>query len=174
MASTSKEDMEMSCLNWGDIVVTKLNILELSSIRICRFKEEAHTTIAFLISQDFLADILIGEFLALATLNKFHSVISNVDLSDPALLNNQTELQKIIFSYAWPLMLFSLIELIPQLSLQIRRLRDAGFHPAWVLLSYIGLIPFLALFTLIGSIVLLIMSCQPTKPAPETQFDKVE
>ena len=90
------------------------------------------------------------------------------------LLNNQTELQKIIFSYAWPLMLFSLIELIPQLSLQIRRLRDAGFHPAWVLLSYIGLIPFLALFTLIGSIVLLIMSCQPTKPAPETQFDKVE
>ena len=82
--------------------------------------------------------------------------------------------QKIIFSYAWPLMLFSLIELIPQLSLQIRRLRDAGFHPAWVLLSYIGLIPFLALFTLIGSIVLLIMSCQPTKPAPETQFDKVE
>ena len=99
---------------------------------------------------------------------------SNVDLSDPALLNNPTELQKIIITYAWPLMLFSLIELIPQLSLQIRRLRDAGFHPAWVLLSYIGLIPFLALFTLIGSIVLLIMSCQPTKPAPETQFDKVE
>ena len=56
---------------------------------------------------------------------------SNVDLSDPALLNNQTELQKIIITYAWPLMLFSLIELIPQLSLQIRRLRDAGFHPAW-------------------------------------------
>ena len=64
---------------------------------------------------------------------------SNVDLSDPALLNNPTELQKIIITYAWPLMLFSLIELIPQLSLQIRRLRDAGFHPAWVLLSYIGL-----------------------------------
>ena len=60
---------------------------------------------------------------------------SNVDLSDPALLNNPTELQKIIITYAWPLMLFSLIELIPQLSLQIRRLRDAGFHPAWVLLS---------------------------------------
>ena len=99
---------------------------------------------------------------------------SNVDLSDPALLNNQTELQKIIFSYAWPLMLFSLIELIPQLSLQIRRLRDAGFHPAWVLLSYIGLVPILAIFSLIGSIVLLIMSCQPTKPSPETQFDKVE
>ena len=99
---------------------------------------------------------------------------SNVDLSDPALLNNPTELQKIIITYAWPLMLFSLIELIPQLSLQIRRLRDAGFHPAWVLLSYIGLVPILAIFSLIGSIVLLIMSCQPTKPAPEAQFDKVE
>ena len=99
---------------------------------------------------------------------------SNVDFSDPALLNNSTELQKIIITYAWPLMLFSLIELIPQLSLQIRRLRDAGFHPAWVLLSYIGLVPILAIFSLIGSIVLLIMSCQPTKPAPETQFDKVE
>ena len=99
---------------------------------------------------------------------------SNVDLSDPALLNNSTELQKIIITYAWPLMLFSLIELIPQLSLQIRRLIDAGFHPAWVLLSYIGLIRILAIFSLIGSIVLLIMSCQPTKPAPETQFDKVE
>ena len=99
---------------------------------------------------------------------------SNVDLSDPALLNNSTELQKIIITYAWPLMLFSLIELIPQLSLQIRRFIDAGFHPACVLLSYIGLIRILAIFSLIGSIVLLIMSCQPTKPAPETQFDKVE
>jgi len=84
------------------------------------------------------------------------------------------ELQKIIITYAWPLMLFSLIELIPQLSLQIRRLRDAGFHPAWVLLSYIGLVPILAIFSLIGSIVLLIMSCQPTKLAPETLVDKVE
>lgn len=69
---------------------------------------------------------------------------SNVDLSDPALLNNPTELQKIIITYAWPL------------------------------LSYIGLVPILAIFSLIGSIVLLIMSCQPTKLAPETLVDKVE
>ena len=128
----------------------------------------------------YLINVIINTILVVGfVLIPFFSSVSN----DPAILydsaeiqkmNNQTELQKIIFSYAWPLMLFSLIELIPQLSLQIRRLRDAGFHPAWVLLSYIGLIPFLALFTLIGSIVLLIMSCQPTKPAPETQFDKVE
>ena len=63
---------------------------------------------------------------------------------------------------------------IPSLALKVRRLRDAGFHPAWVLLSYIGLVPVLAIFSLIGSIVLLIMSCQPTKPAPETLVDKVE
>ena len=73
-----------------------------------------------------------------------------------------------------PIMIFGLIILIPQLSLQFRRLRDAGIHPAWGLLSCIGLVPILAIFSLIGSIVLLIMSCQPTKPAPEAQFDKVE
>ena len=86
MAGASKEDMEMCGLDWGDIVVAKLNILELSSICICRFKEEAHPTIAFLISQDFLADILVGEFLALATLNKFHSVVRDVDLGHICLI----------------------------------------------------------------------------------------
>ena len=86
MACTSKEDMEMFCLDWGDIVVTKLNILKLSSVSICGFKKEAHASIAFLISQDFLANILVGEFLTLATLNKFHSVISDIDLSDICLI----------------------------------------------------------------------------------------
>lgn len=69
---------------------------------------------------------------------------------------------------------FGLIILIPQLSLQFRRLRDAGIHPAWGLLSCIGLVPILTFFSFIGSIVLIVMSCQPTKPAPETLFDKVE
>ena len=120
----------------------------------------------------YLINVIINTILVVGfVLIPFFSSVSN----DPAaLLNNPTELQKIIITYAWPLMIFSLIELIPQLSLQIRRLRDAGFHPAWVLLSYIGLVPILAIFSLIGSIVLLIMSCQPTKPAPEAQFDKVE
>ena len=86
MAGASKEDMEMFCFNWGDIVVAKLNILELSSVRICRFKEEAHATIAFLISQDFLADILVGELLALATLNKLHGIVRDVDLSHICLI----------------------------------------------------------------------------------------
>ena len=71
---------------------------------------------------------------------------SNVDLSDPALLNNPTELQKIIITYAWPLMLFSLIELIPQLSLQIRRfercrissgLGTSKLYRAYTILSFI-------------------------------------
>jgi len=36
------------------------------------------------------------------------------------------------------------------------------------------LFPILTFFSFIGSIVLIVMSCQPTKPAPETLFDKVE
>ena len=120
----------------------------------------------------YLINVIINTILVVGfVLIPFFSSVSN----DPAILYDSAEIQKMILKHMSPIIIFfSLIELIPQLSLQIRRLRDAGFHPAWVLLSYIGLIPFLALFTLIGSIVLLIMSCQPTKPAPETQFDKVE
>ena len=88
-------------------------------------------------------------------------LFSNVDFNDPALLNNPAELRQLIMGYAWPVMLFGLIELIPQLSLQTRRLRDAGFHPAWVLLSCMGFIPIVALFSIFGSIALLIcLVCQ--------------
>lgn len=79
-----------------------------------------------------------------------------------------------ILKHMSPIIIFGLIILIPQLSLQFRRLRDAGIHPAWGLLSCMGLIPVLNILSPIGSIVLIIMSCQPTKPAPETIFDKVE
>ena len=80
-------------------------------------------------------------------------LFSNVDFNDPALLNNPAELRQLIMGYAWPVMLFGLIELIPQLSLQTRRLRDAGFHPAWVLLSCMGFIPIVALFSIFGLLV---------------------
>ena len=63
-----KKIWKCSALTGGDIVVTKLNILELSSVCICGFKEEAHATITFLVSQDFLTNILVGEFLTLSTL----------------------------------------------------------------------------------------------------------
>lgn len=99
---------------------------------------------------------------------------SNVDFNDPALLNNPAELRQLIMGYAWPVMLFGLIELIPQLSLQTRRLRDAGFHPAWVLLSCMGFIPIVALFSIFGSIALLIMSCMPSKAEPQTVFNQAE
>ncbi len=119
----------------------------------------------------YLINVIISTILVVGfVLIPFFSNVSH----NPAILNDSTEIQKMILKYMSPIMIFGLIILIPQLSLQIRRLRDAGFHPAWVLLSYIGLVPVLAIFSLIGSIVLLIMSCQPTKPAPETQFDKVE
>ena len=100
-------------------------------------------------------------------------LFSNVS-NDPAILNDSSEIQKMILKYMSPVMIFGLIILIPQLSLQFRRLRDAGIHPAWGLLSCIGFVPILAFFSFIGSIVLIVMSCQPTKPTPETLFDKVE
>ena len=40
-------------------------------------------------------------------------LFSNVDFNDPALLNNPAELRQLIMGYAWPVMLFGLIELIP-------------------------------------------------------------
>ena len=101
-------------------------------------------------------------------------LLSNVDFNDPALLNNPAELRQLIMGYAWPVVLFGLIELIPQLSLQTRRLRDAGFHPAWVLLSCMGFVPIVAFFSIFGSIALLIMSCKPSKVDPQTVFNQAE
>ena len=43
---------------------------------------------------------------------------------------------------------------IPSIALQVRRLRDAGYHWAWI---------FLRFAFVIGGIVLLILFCQPTK-----------
>ena len=49
--------------------------------------------------------------------------------------------------------LYSLAVLIPGLAITCRRLRDAGYNPLWILLSLTG----------IGSIVVLIFTCMPTK-----------
>ena len=52
---------------------------------------------------------------------------------------------------------------IPSISLQVRRLRDAGFHWALIFLRYAPVI---------GDIVLLVLSCQPTKVEfPFKQFN---
>lgn len=52
---------------------------------------------------------------------------------------------------------------IPSISLQVRRLRDAGYH--WALI-------FLRFASFIGDIVLLVLSCQPTKVEfPFKQFN---
>lgn len=119
----------------------------------------------------YLINVIINTILVVGfVLIPFFSNVSN----DPAILNDSSEIQKMILKYMSPAMVFWLITLIPQLALQFRRLRDAGIHPAWGLLSCIGLVPFLAFFSFIGSIALIVMSCQPTKPAPETLFDKVE
>ncbi len=49
--------------------------------------------------------------------------------------------------------IFSLAILIPQISITVRRLRDAGFHWAWILLELTG----------IGAIVVLIMCAMESK-----------
>ena len=119
----------------------------------------------------FLANIIVYGILVVV----FVFVPLFIDAAnDPAILNNSAELRKMFLTFSWPIVIFDWIIRIPRLSLQFRRLRDAGFHPAWGLLSCLDLVRNLAFFSLIGSIILLIMSCQPTKPAPETQFDKVE
>ena len=119
----------------------------------------------------YLINVIINTILVVGfVLIPFFSNVSN----DPAILNDSSEIQKMILKYMSPAMIFWLITLIPQLSLQFRRLRDAGIHPAWGLLSCIGFVPNLAFFSIIGNIVLIVMSCQPTKPTPETLFDKVE
>ena len=52
---------------------------------------------------------------------------------------------------------------IPSIALQVRRLRDAGFH--WALI-------FLRFASFIGDIVLLVLCCQPTKVEfPFNQFN---
>lgn len=119
----------------------------------------------------FLANIIVYGILVVV----FVFVPLFIDAAnDPVILNNSAELRKMFLTFSWPIVIFDWIIRIPRLSLQFRRLRDAGFHPAWGLLSCLDLVRNLAFFSLIGSIILLIMSCQPTKPAPETQFDKVE
>lgn len=60
-------------------------------------------------------------------------------------------------------MLYCFATYIPSIALQVRRLRDAGFH--WALI-------FLRFAAVIGDIVLLVLSCQPTKVEfPFNQFN---
>lgn len=60
-------------------------------------------------------------------------------------------------------MLYWFANYIPSIALQVRRLRDAGFH--WALI-------FLRFAAVIGDIVLLVLSCQPTKVEfPFNQFN---
>lgn len=60
-------------------------------------------------------------------------------------------------------MLYFFATYIPSIALQVRRLRDAGFHWALIFLRYAPVI---------GDIVLLVLFCQPTKiEFPFNQFN---
>lgn len=58
---------------------------------------------------------------------------------------------KLLYGFA---MLYCFANYIPSIALQVRRLRDAGFHWALIFLRYAPVI---------GDIVLLVLFCQPTK-----------
>ena len=74
----------------------------------------------------YLINVIISTILVVGfVLIPFFSNVSH----NPAILNDSTEIQKMILKYMSPIMIFGLIILIPQLSLQFRRLRDAGIHP---------------------------------------------
>ena len=71
-----------------------------------------------------------------------------------ALLGDSNNLSLITF-----LVIYSFASIIPNLSIQARRLRDAGFNP-WLLL--INLVPY------VGGLILFVMYLQPSKvAAPE-------
>lgn len=60
-------------------------------------------------------------------------------------------------------MVYFFANYIPSIALQVRRLRDAGFHWALIFLGYAPVI---------GDIVLLVLFCQPTKVEfPFNQFN---
>ena len=65
--------------------------------------------------------------------------------------NEKSSIAGTIFAYI--LVFYILLALWCQLPLSIRRLRDAGFNPWWVL---VGILPF-------GGLALFIMHCQPSK-----------
>lgn len=60
--------------------------------------------------------------------------------------------------------IFALASLVPMLALQVRRLRDAGFAWWYLLICYVG-----SCLCGIGSIVLIVLLCMPTKE-PENEY----
>ena len=79
------------------------------------------------------------------------------------LFNNDVNVMPYIFL---PIYAYSIVTLIPSISLQVRRLRDAAKNPWWILISFV---PF------IGGIVLLIFYLSPSrkKRLPMTLQDRL-
>lgn len=50
--------------------------------------------------------------------------------------------------------IYGLAIMIPTIAAMVRRLRDAGKNPLWILISFVPLV---------GSIILIVMLCQPSR-----------
>ena len=116
----------------------------------------------------FLVNILIGFLYGLLVIAPIIFVTisnSHVNMADSVafqeFITNTT--RSVLSQYMWPVTVFQIVTLIPNISLQLRRLRDAGFHPAWIGLYAVQFIPYISLISGFTSIALIIMSCMPTK-----------
>ena len=83
--------------------------------------------------------------------------------------SNQTN--PLITTFCAIFALFIFASLIPSISMQVRRLRDSGKSPFWILLIIINMIPFLGL---ISSIALFVMYCQPSRTDSNRQTESLE
>ena len=76
----------MSCFGRCNVVVAKLNILVLPSIRICRFKHKAYSSISLRVGQSVLTNVFIRIFLGFSIYHKFHGLVCDIDIGNICLV----------------------------------------------------------------------------------------
>ena len=118
----------------------------------------------------FLANVLIHLPFAVYLWSSVFSIIFNKlpYVSNDALLSEDELLRIVLTEYLTPFgifvlvawTLFSLVTFIPNLAITVRRLRDAGFHWAFIFIKFVPSV---------GPIILIVLLCQSTKVVE--QFD---
>lgn len=101
-----------------------------------------------------IAIIILGIYLSISGLHGSYNEFSSANG-----VNFSFEISGIFIPVMlWIIFIFSLAIILPSLAISIRRLRDAGFHWAFI---------FLDLIPTIGSIILLILHCLPSNDSSE-------
>ncbi|MBD9842463.1 DUF805 domain-containing protein [Enterococcus faecalis] len=89
-------------------------------------------------------------------INSFIGFILGVSLGLTTVMASES----VVLSVTLGVLAYCILVLPPSISLSVRRLRDGGFHWAFI---------FLYLIPTIGSIVLLVLYCMPTKQVSENE-----